>query len=533
MIIDARTLPEGFRVDADICIVGGGAAGVTMALELANGPLRVALFESGGLEYDDITQSLYAGPNLGFRAEPLDEARLRLLGGSTNHWSGHCMPLDPIDFEARDWIPYSGWPFTREDLDPYYLRAQAWVETPDRDLYDTSERVAAIGLPTIPFDPEKLRTLVYAESPPTAFGFVYEERLSTAENVTVYLHANALELENDDHASRIERVRFACIDGPRFTAEARRYILAAGGIEIPRLLLLSNKTAPAGIGNQHDLVGRFFMDHVSFRPSLTMLLRDGADEPLKLYTESHDVDDGSFRGAIAASEVLQRTEGLPNFRFIAFDDGAWSPGRRSAERLRRDLARGVTPPNFAGHLSNLLTDLDGVTNEVYRTLTDDSSDLINRIWLDPWISCESIPNPESRVKLIEERDDVFGQNRIALDWRLTDGDLRANRRATEILADEMGRLGYGRVWSEFLQDGSRWPDVSHHGKHHCGTTRMSNDPRTGVVDANCRVHGVANLHIASSSVFPTHGYATPTLTIVALAIRLADHIADEAQRGVL
>ncbi|MEM8754885.1 MAG: GMC family oxidoreductase, partial [Pseudomonadota bacterium] len=519
-------------VDADICIVGGGAAGISMALSLAGGPLKVALFESGGIDYEEAAQALYAGPNLGMPTTELELQRLRFLGGATNHWAGNCMRLDAIDFEARPGVPHSGWPIGLKDVEPFYPRAQELTETPADGPYESAARRAEVGVAPLDLDPEKMRSFLYAESPPTAFGYAYEDQLRAAENVAVYLHANALEVETDDRAARVERIAMGCIDGPRFSATARRYVLAAGGIETPRLLLLSNRVAPAGLGNENDLVGRYFMDHYSFRPAFRMLLPDDGAS-LRLYAEAHDVEGGVVRGAVAASEALLRREELPNFAFFVFTSDGKSPGQLSAEAIRRSLGRGEAPDRLAHHIGNLATDLDGLTNEIYATATGSRDHLIARTWLTPWIVCETVPNPESRVRLVEERDEVFGQNRIGLDMRLTEADLRVNKRATEVFAAEMSRLGYGRVWSELLLDDATWTEPMPHGKHHCGTTRMSADPKTGVVDADCRVHGVSNLHIASSSVFPTHGFATPTLTIVALALRLADHLVEEAEGGRL
>lgn len=530
MFIDARTLPNGQVLDTDICIVGGGAAGITLAKELMGSGLKVTLLESGDHGYEERTQSLYAGPNLGFPAWELDRQRIRALGGSTHHWAGNCMPLDPIDFEAREGIPYSGWPIGRADLDPFYPRAQKLVETPVDTNYDTLENLQAIDKEPLKTNPDLLRTHLYAESPPTNFGQVYEDDLAAAVDVSVYLNANVLEIDSNETASEVTAMQVACIDGPRFTVKARRYVLALGGIETPRLLLLSNKVAPAGLGNDNDLVGRFFMDHASIRPSLLVLQAAGSSST-DLYTEAHEVNGGYFRGALAASEKVLRDEQLPNFNFFLFSNSR-SPGQSSAITLRRTLGRGNMPDDLSRHLANVLTDLDGVTNEMYRKLSGSDEDLIDRDWLHPWIVCETIPNPESRVKLVEERDDIFGQNRIGLDWRMTAEDLRVFHRATEILAMELGRLGFGRVWSELLEDPSEWPQTGH-GKHHCGTLRMSDNPRAGVVDQNCRMHGISNLYVAGSSVFPTHGHATPTLTIVALAIRLADQIRTDAGRGAL
>ncbi|WP_428929776.1 GMC oxidoreductase [Marinibacterium sp. SX1] len=503
-----------------------------MAMELRDTGIDVVLLVGGDMHFDDAAQSLYAGPNVGIQGWELDESRLRMLGGSTNHWAGNCIPLDPIDFEARPGIPYSGWPITRADLDPYYLRAQAYVETPSADLFDTPERLAAIGPGALDFDPDKLRTFIYAESTPTTFGYTYEEQLGAAPSLRVLVHGSALEIETNDTASEVTGVRAGTISGARFSVVARHYVLAAGGVEIPRLLFLSNKVSPAGLGNGNDLVGRFFSDHYSIRPSLTSLGRDKAAD-LDLYTRSHDIDGGYFRGAIGASETLLREEELPNFLFFVQAQENASPGRQSAQALRRAVGQGEMPSNLMWHLENLLTDMDGVTNEIYRTVTGTNDNLIERTWIDPWVVTESIPDPESRIMLVDSRDPIFGQNQVAMDWRMASGQLEVFVRATEILAQELGRLGYGRIWSALLNDPESWPTYPAHGKHHCGTTRMSDDPRSGVVDADCRIHGVSNLFVASSAVFPTQGAATPTLTIVALSVRLADHLKIRLAEGDL
>lgn len=530
MILNAGSLSDGDVIEADLCIVGGGAAGISIALRLRDTGIRVVVLESGFDTFDERAQSLYEGENLGIAADPLDEARLRMLGGSTNHWGGNCMPLDPIDFEARPGLPHSGWPITRADLDPYYGDAQALVETPHETPYDTRANLAATGQARLPFDDGKLTSFLYAESPPTLFGLVYEDALRAAGNVRVYLNATALEIETDATATTATGVSVAAIDGPRFRVEARQIVLAQGGTEVPRLLLLSNSVAPKGLGNQNDLVGRFFMDHMSFRPALeAMVPRDSRD--FDLYTRAHPVSDGWLRGALRGSDALLRAEQMPNFRFIFFRADRGSPGQKSAQTIKRRLERGEAPDNLGWHLGNILTDLDGVTNEVYATLFDPEDDLVRRSWIKAWLSVESLPNPDSRVVLTEARDDVFGQPRIGLDWRLTQADLDANRKATEVLAAELARMGYGRSWSTLFRKDFDWPSPATYGKHHSGTARMAADPRHGVVDADCRVHGMSNLYVAGSAVFPTQGHATPTLTIVALALRLADHLKSRITEG--
>lgn len=530
MLLDARQLPENETLDADLCIVGGGVAGITLALELIGSPLRVILLESGGMHYDERTQSLADGPVLGFQYDALANSRLRMLGGSSNHWAGHCIPLTPIDFEARPGIPHSGWPITFDDLSPYYDRAQPYFELQTERPYDFDFWAERIGINPLPFDPDIFTSIPMNESPPTLFGHTYADRLSRAENVTSYLNANVLQLEANETASQVNSAQVACIDGPRFTVRAKRFALCMGGIEIPRLLLLSNGVAAAGLGNSHGLVGRFFGDHAAVRPSMRFLaqrkLRD-----LDLYSRQHFFETGGVFPAIALSEATMRKEHLPGVLFHLIDSEV-SPGEVSLWNLRDGMRKGEMPDYLARQVANLFTDLDGVTNSFYRQISGDREPLIDRPWYSPWLTFECTPNPESTVHLVEERD-LFGQLRIGLDWRLTELEMRAVKRGTELLIQELGRIGIGRAWTDVLREDYTWPDFVARGKHHCGTTRMSDDPRTGVVDANGRVHGMSNLYISSSSVFPTMGYANPTLTIGAMSIRMADLFRAHAMSGEL
>lgn len=530
MIVDARSLSEGDVISADICIVGGGPAGITLALELSGTPLKVALIESGGIGYDYDTQDLYRGPNLGFQYSPLEEARLRFLGGSSNHWSGNCMRLAPIDFETREWMAWSGWPITYEDLAPYYDRAQPYFELHTERPYDVEYWARRIGLDLFEFDPALLENVSINQSPPTAFGFTYEDALQQSENVTVFLNANALNLDTDHTASQVTGIDLGCIDGPSLRVEAKRYALCMGGIEIPRLLLLSNRVSAPGLGNGRDLVGRFFADHAAIRPVMRILANQ--DTPsIELYNEPYYFEDvGGMFAAIVPSEELLRKEEIAGFVFHMFRSAA-SPGELSIRNLLDGLT-GDEVPYLSSQVANVLTDLDGAVNRVWGRVSNSRDALIERDWIAPWLGFECVPNYDSTVHLVDDVD-RFNQRRIALNWQLTDQEMRTVKRATSILATEVTRTGVGRVWTDALRDDYDWPSYVAQGKHHCGTTRMSEGPETGVVDADCRVHGIQNLYISSSSVFPTNGYANPTVTIAAMSIRMADKFRADARAGTL
>jgi choline dehydrogenase-like flavoprotein len=523
MFVDARSLSEGSVIEADICVVGAGAAGITFAREFIGTGIRVAVLESGGLDPDDTTQSLYEGRNVGLPSIDLDVGRLRYFGGTTNHWAGHCRPLDAIDFARRDWMPMSGWPITRDDLDPFYLRAWPICELPEPENFEFAILASKLGVSGLPLDKQKLESIAYGQSPPTRFGEKYRDELAKAQNVVVYLNANLLALESDAEAKTVTGASVACIDGPRLKVTARQFVLATGGMENARLLLLSNGSAPAGLGNQYDLVGRFFQDHIRLRPGALVVVTD-PEADLSLYDTPQDIDGGQMFAVLTAPDELVERERLNRFR-IHLVSPVLSPahGVGSLKALIGSLQEGEFDGLMA-HLGNIVGDLDGIASDAYRRITGAESQ--NRpayITVEAGVVVEPTPYAESRITLSDERD-LLGQNRIDVDWRLAEQDLRSAKRAVELAALEIGRIGLGRAHGDLLEDGSQWPDHMDVSNHHSGTTRMSDDPKNGVVDRDCRVHGMSNLYLAGSSVFPNIGFANPTLTIVALSLRLTDHL---------
>lgn len=494
MFVDSRELSPRQVVECDLCIVGAGAAGIAMAREFIGTNKDVVLLESGGFEYDERTQSLYTGKNTGLPTFPVHLNRLRYFGGTTNHWAGHCRPLDAIDFEKKDWMPHSGWPITREDLEPYYPRAQPIMELGEYRYEDLGFFTGKTGLPDLPLDRERIKSAVYNQSPPTRFGTVYRDQLGRAPNIRVHLHANALRFNTDASAATVQDIDVACIDGPRFSVRPRTVVLAAGGMENARLLLLSDQVARHGLGNDNGLVGRYFMDHVLLRPGLDVsFTRLGTD--LRLYHSVHDVAGGKMFAVLAATEQMLRREKMANFRIHLVLSG----------------------PRYRDPVGGIFSELDGYEGENPLVKGRDNSIAMHMV-LEPF------PNPESRVSLSATERDLFDQRKLEVKWLLTPAELSNAHRALELVALEFGRMGLGRGYGEIFRDDSKWPGNLEAGKHHCGTTRMSDSAKTGVVDANCRVFGVDNLYLAGSSLFPTIGYANPTPTILALALRLTDHI---------
>ncbi|MBI3029537.1 MAG: GMC family oxidoreductase [Candidatus Rokubacteria bacterium] len=521
MVIDAHAVPGDQTIQTDVCIIGAGAAGITLARQFVGQPFRVCLLESGGLEFEKGTQSLYAGENTGFPYPPLDVARLRYFGGTTNHWTGWCQPLDEIDFESRDWIPYSGWPFNKNHLDPFYERAQSICELGpflyDADAWETP------SAPRFHFNGDRVITKIIQLSPPTRFGKVYRDEIVRAGNITLNLYANVINIETPPNGRTVTRVRVASLQGNRYWVAAKIFILATGVIENARLLLLSNQVRRAGLGNQYDLVGRFFMEH-PWQQSAVLLLSNPY-LPIRLYesytSPRHENPPGSRRrtaikGALVPTRETQRSFNLVNFRVHLAP--IQPKGIASLQFLFDAVRKPSMPDDLSEHLGNVIADIDDVARLGYGRVFKGVTPVR---MAELFCGIEQVPDPHSRVTLSTERD-VLGQNRVVLHWGLTAAYKHAIRRATELIAEEFGRAGLGRV--KIILDEENGPSQPLIGFHHIGTTRMHRDPKKGVVDENCRVHDISNLFIAGSSVFPTSGASNPTLTIVALSLRLADHV---------
>ena len=505
MHTDARTLEHGALIQGDLCIVGAGAAGISMALDWIGLGRRVLLLEGGGLDYEAPMQDLYRGESVGLPYYPLQAARLHYFGGTTGHWAGFCSLLDPIDFEVRNWVPNSGWPITRTELEPYYRRAQTVLQLGPNEWSAWEWQRRDPTLVPFPLDPNVAYTKMWQFSPPTRMGTLYRDPILRAPDVHLYTHANVVEIEANESATAVTglRVRSLGVAGREYRVRAERYVLACSTIQNARLLLASRRTVRGGVGNGNDLVGRFFMEHLEMPSGVLATL--GRTPPS---TRMYDWSPGTkARGEIALSTEMQRGHRMLNATVSltpaplseqAKSTFQWmTPDVLDRMRLGRDVSE----------------DAPATASEAPRTFH-----LLTRQ--------EQAPNPSSRVTLSDERD-ALGMLRVRLDWRLTELDRRSFRAFYEVLGRELGRAGVGRLQMRdwVLEAASApWPASLGGGWHHMGTTRMSRDPKQGVVDVNCRVHDVANLFIAGAAVYPTAGCVNPTLTLVAMSLRLSDHL---------
>lgn len=538
MIFDARSLPPDEILKTDLCIVGAGPAGITLAREFLKQDIRICLVESGGLDTAPDTQSLCAGSVIGDPYPDLREGRRRQLGGTSHAWEApigyqqwgwRCLPLDEIDFEQRDWLPYSGWPFSRSHLDPFYQRAHQVCQIGPFN-YHVEDWEGAAGR-RLPFNGDRLVTSMSQYGSRTPFTHEYREEISCADNITTLLNATVVEIETDETACTVTRLRVACLQGKQFWVSAKLFILSTGGIENARLLLLSNRVQTSGLGNQHDLVGRFFMD----RPIVSCGMLIPSHRQLFDQTGLYDIV--SVKGVpvmarLSLTDEVLRREHLLNNGAQLFPRP--QPRQKEATQALRSLLSSISRAELSKdtfkHLDTVIRGGDYVAAAGFWGAIRRLPGLHRGDWsylpyekqrfsmFEVIYQIEQAPDPTNRVVLSAECDRL-GLNKVEIHWRLNEIDLRTIQRVKEIWAEEFDKAELGHLQ---LETELKFDKLVMH--HHMGTTRMHIDPKQGVVDANCQVHGMTNLFITGSSVFPTAGYANPTLTIIALALRLADHL---------
>jgi len=545
MILDAHDLPADTCLEADIAIIGAGPAGITLAHELMGAGLLVVVLEAGGRKRERAIHDSFCGEVVDTgRHPPVSLYRVRGLGGTSTLWGGRCVPFDPIDLEKRAHIPHSGWPLRYEELARWYCRAVDYCEAgPFR--FRAPEAMGEGFVPAVPglaggaVDAENLQRF----SKPTDFGKRYRKALEQSRDVAVVLSANCTGMTLAPNRQAIEAMIFAATPEQRFRVRTRHFVLAAGALETARLMMA------AGVGN--DNVGRFYMCHIEGKAAVARF-RPGTRIRFEYERDTEGV---YFRRHFSIPAAVQREKQLTNviMRFeppLIADPGHGDPVLSamwlSRTFLKREYARKMASFGYrsigmshgtvaARHLANVALDLPGLARfgvdwTLRHVLASRKLPYVavaghdGAFTLD--YNAEQVPNPDSRVKLGDDRD-AFGLPRLVVDWRASAQDVDGVIAAHRLLAQRMVESGTGRL---DVDEAAIREGYNAAGGHHIGTTRMAETPAEGVVDANCRVHGVDNLFVASSAVFPTSSHANPTLTLVAMAARLADHLRQRESR---
>jgi choline dehydrogenase-like flavoprotein len=515
LILDFDRLRDETPVlDADLCIIGAGAAGITLALEFLDGHHRVLLVESGGTRYDEEAQPTGEFDCADdFMRRSLRMGRARALGGTTTLWAGQVMPLDEIDFERREWVPGSGWPFERSELDPYYRRAERVLRLTPSSYAEDAWPVRSPRPPE--FDQPKVRFRFARFSPAPDLGRIYRAALERASNVTVLLHATAVQLVPGSAA--VNRAELRSLSGRRASATARQFVLCCGAVETARVLLASN------VGN--ELVGAYLQEH----PHIKLRVQPADRRSFQAMFNTRRVDGARYYPKVAAAGELQRRECILNVGGdVCYDldpDSAVESAKLILRATRKRELRARVPAAF----QNIATRPHELVTAAYGSLVLKQKLSEGRGPISVSIQCEGLPDAKNRVSLGSETD-ALGMPRAVVHWRLSELERRSIEVFSGVLADEFRRHRLGKLdLSPFPlpEDPALLSRSVAPGFHHMGTTRMDDDPGLGVVDRHCRVHGLENLHLGSTSVFPAGGYSNPTLTMMALCVRLADRLKGE------
>jgi choline dehydrogenase-like flavoprotein len=546
VIVEALSLVAGMVIETDLVVVGAGPGALALALQFLGTSTRVAVLETGGLAEDALAN---ATSNLDSASRYGGENRIentRRLGGNANVWSiqtsqGHrnvrFATYTEGDFAERAWMPESGWPIGYADYSDAMRRARITTGLPEAG-FSAAEWADNEATP-FALNGAQVQTSIFQFANGEAYLADARARLEAAPNITIYPHAHAVELMTRPDGARIEAVRALADPGHELTFKANRFVLAGGGLACPQILLNSTTHTPNGVGNAHDTVGRWFMDHPLIDGGDLVPADKSVFDRNTLY-DLRTVRGTPVMGFLAPTDRAMAENPIVNLNLILFPVEA--DYRRNRDLSDRQALAFYSSVRVRDALRNrqrpLLRDLfaatigaDGIVKHVLDQKKHPKFNLGRGGWseLDSRSSrfdvfevlhvAEQAPHRDNRVSLGNERD-RYGQRRVKIDWTFTEEDNAAIMRSQDFVAGELRHAGLGE-W-RIARDNGKPVIKSASTGHFLGATRMSTDPREGVVDPNCRVHGVENLWIASSSVFPTGGFANPTLSICAFGIRIAD-----------
>lgn len=575
-IADLASTPAEPDLHADLVIIGGGPAGLSIARELAGSNLDVIVLESGAEEQDERFSGLNAvkadgtawtdaqidrrtafhgdSPALWSHEDQPYGVRCRALGGSTHAWAGKSAAFDAMDFRARPWVANSGWPLRGDEVSPFVDRAADMLNLgPNRNGAEFWEE-AGYDAPTPALDHETLEPYFwqFARSridPLDILRAGAEFTREAADNVQVFTNATVVRVNVNASGRTFESLDVATLEGGRRRVRARACVLAASAIENPRLLLASNVVQSKGLGNDHDVVGRYLIDH----PSAVIGHFDRehintVEKRFGFYGLRRDGRAHMYMHGLALSPAAQEDGGLTNAGLFMMPERAhddpWdalkrllqrntdepltdiasvlkSPGLMALGLGRKALESALSPSWFTGAVVNAI--IERTPNMAVREFqTRGVPHKLTRMEVAG--VAEQPPEPENRITL-SDAVDVHGVPLADVVWRVGEQPRRTLAALGHAMARTFKDAGLpDPVLEPWIVEDRLDDAVIIDMAHSMGTTRMADDPKRGVVDASLQVHGVNGLYIAGSSVFPTGGHANPTLMIIAMSIRLAEHL---------
>lgn len=468
---------KSLRKAYDVCIIGAGPAGITLALRLAEAGWSVALLEGGGHEYSPRSQEFYKCTSTGLELYA-DETRLRFLGGTSNHWAGRCRPFTASDFAVAPPVDLPGWPIPYAEVERYLPAAMDIVDLPQGAEFRTMNA----GLGGGDFDADR-----FLLSPPTRFAQKYAKALNETAGLDVFINCNCVDLEFDGASGQLKAALVSDYERHRDRVKAKHFILATGAIENARQLLNSTSLVAAGVVKKEGLTGRCLMEHLNIDMG-TFILRDGEDtEPRQYYTTD--------------AFVAEYHAGKGNVSTTVLSDVQTYGRTAEVKHFLENLACEMGLASKIDFVAKFSCPGDGVISTMI----------------------EQFPNAQSRISLLDEKDEL-GVAKVNVNWALNATDRHTIKCIGGELAKQFAGMGLGFVkLNDFVYDTELPLKMSPHA-HHMGTTRMAASPEFGVVDSDCKVFGTDNLYVAGSSIFATGGASNPTMPLLQFALRLADHL---------
>jgi choline dehydrogenase-like flavoprotein len=551
VIILSTSLSSSTPLRCDVCIVGAGAVGISMALALADSGLDVIVAEAGDRKPDATIQDAYAGTVVDEAMHsPLTDYRERRLGGSSTVWGGRCMPLDPIDYQKRDWMPHSGWPIGPEALAPFYPRANRLCEAGE-DAWQAQQVLGPQARPMIRGFAGRSYTTDRLErsSCPTDFARRYGPALEQARNIRLLLRAPVTAIELTPDGTRVAALSLRDAAGAPFRIEPREVVVATGGLESARLLLASRDIHPHGIGNHHDVLGRYYQAHLAGTIG-TVTFDLGKTAIWHGY--DRDSEGVYVRRRLALTDEAQRAHRLGNVIARLHHPRIADPAHGTAVLSALYLGQGLVPKLYRKRLAGVegagfadwLRHVANVARNPFAVAGFADQMLLKRkfarrkfpsVIVTPRkgrysvdFHAEQVPNPASRV-FLGDTQDALGMPRLVADWHYLPQDVATVQGALALLAQDLAAGGLGRLDYDPAEVEAEMIRYGAYPGHHIGTVRMGDDPASSMVDADCRIHGVAGLSVVGTAVFPTSSQANPTLTAIALGLRLADRLQREAK----
>jgi len=528
MLSDLEEFDDDVTCQGDVCVVGGGAVGLVVAVQLSRMGKRVILLEGGGVGLEERSQALHRTITAGHPSEREDFGRYRVLGGTTTFWAGQVIPVDQIVFEDRAWVTDAKWPFTIAELDPYHRKAYELIGLENVEL-DDSKIWRKIGV-----NPDlgpNLGVVLTRWAPSRNFARLFKKEIDGTGNFRAFVHANVTGFSLDETGRKISGIKARSFNGKQITVNAKSVVLACGTIEIARLLLQPSGDDGPYPWQSNPWIGQGFIDHIDSIAGTVEIWNKSAFH--KLF-DSIMVNKFKYSPRIhlnADEQRKQRTIDIAanfNFESITLQHlenikmFLWSI---AAMQRPREAVEGVKPDKIWRLPIHVMAVMKIAFPIAFRYLMDHRlyKPVGGTVYLR--LTSEQIPNPASCIRLVDEKDEL-GMRRVEVDWKFDGREIRTFAIFSRLIRDTLRERGIGEITldPDLENESQAYFEKVVDGNHHMSTARIGNTADEGVVDSDLRVHGTENLYVAGAAVFPASGFANCTFTALALGLRLCDHL---------